>query len=322
VIELRPAGLYCPAGDFYVDPWSPVDRAIVTHAHPDRALPGSRAYLTSADGAPLVAEILGDPANIQAVPYGQRLTLGDCTVSLHPAGHILGAAQVRIETHRPPSPGQASPGQVWCVSGDYQLAPDPTCAPFEPVVCHTFVTESAFALPIFRWPDASATVAAIDSWWRANRDAGRASVLFANPLGTAQRLMAMLEGPIRVHQEVDRFSRHYRVHRAAVGDGVREALVIAPPSAAGTPWMRPYAKASTAMASGWMRLRGPRRRRALDRGFVLSAHADWPALLQAIDATRAETVWVTGGQRAPLVRWLQENGRAALAIDAHFAEDE
>jgi putative mRNA 3-end processing factor len=307
VIELRPAGLYCLPGDFYIDPWQPVDRAIITHAHPDRAVPGSRAYLTAADGAPLLAEWLGGSAQIQSAEYGESLTLDGCKVSLHPAGHILGSAQVRIE----------HTGEIWVVSGDYQLVRDPTCAPFEPVPCHSFVTESSFALPIFRWPAEAATIAAIHAWWRSNREAGRASVLFANPLGMAQRLLGLLDGPIDVHEEVERFSRHYRGRGIALPDAQPDStLILAPPGTERPP------RASAAMASGWMRIRGPRRRRSLDRGFVLSAHADWPALLQAVNATRAENIWVTGGQRAALVHWLAGQGRNATAIEAHFAEDE
>jgi DNA ligase-associated putative exonuclease len=444
LLELHQHGLYCPTGNFYIDPWAPVDRAVITHAHADRACPGSRHYLTAESGVALLGEWLGPEVSVQPLPYGQPLTIGDCRVSLHPAGHILGSAQVRLE-HR---------GEVWVVSGDYKLAPDPTCAPFEPLACDTFVTESTFGLPIFRWPEETEVLASIQSWWRANREAGRTSVLFANPLGMAQRLLASLDGligPIQAHEEVERFSRYYRAQGILLGtgadgsqipetekllrkrligesacpttahqggtdasvcqpgdpshsstasdakpgpegtssgsgtlnpgtiplgstsaeaDGSRAqaplpeklgmfgwrakapaphdlqvprpqggtdasvcqpadaasdpgaALVLAPPAAQGTSWMRQFAPASTAMVSGWMRIRGPRRRRSLDRGFVLSNHADWPGLLAAIASTRAETIWVTHGLRAPLVRWLAEQGRTAVAVEAHFAEDE
>jgi putative mRNA 3-end processing factor len=342
LLALDPHGLYCPTGNFYIDPWAPVDRAVITHAHPDRARPGSGHYLTAETGVALLGEWLGLQASVQPLPYGHPLTIGDCRVSLHPAGHILGSAQVRIE-HR---------GEVWVVSGDYNPAPDPTCAPFEPLTCHTFVTESTFGLPIFRWPEEAEVLASIQAWWRANREAGRTSVLFANPLGTAQRLLASLDGvigPIHAHEEVERFSRHYRAQgiplgrplgpAAAEADASRvqaplpgrpgssvldsgAALVLAPPAAQGTSWMRRFPHASTAMASGWMRIRGPRRRRTLDRGFVLSSHADWPGLLAVIAATRAETIWVMHGQQPPLVRWLAEQGHTAVAVEAHFAEDE
>jgi putative mRNA 3-end processing factor len=313
LLDLRPDGLYCPAGDFYVDPWAPVERAVITHAHSDHACPGSRDYLTAAPGAALLRERIGLDAAIQSVPYAERLTIGDTSVSLHPAGHILGSAQIRID-HR---------GEVWVVSGDYKLAPDPTCEPFEALRCHTFVTESTFGLPIFRWAPETESIAAIHAWWRANQEARKTSVLYAYPLGKAQRVLAMLDptiGPCWAHDAVERYSRAYRDQGVALPPaGTRDTatLIVAPPG-----YTHRGPRVSTALVSGWMRIRGTRRRRSLDRGFVLSDHADWPELLRAIDATNAETVWVTHGFRAPLVRWLQERGRNALAIEARYQEPE
>ena len=313
MLELREPGLYCPAGDFYIDPWLPVDRAVITHAHADHAFPGSRHYLTAAAGEIVLRARLGPEAAIQSLNYGETLQIGGVAVSLHPAGHMLGSAQVRLEQQ----------GEVWVVSGDYKLTPDPTCAPFEPLRCHTFVTESTFALPIFRWPDEAATFAAINAWWRANREAGRTSVLFAYPLGKAQRVLAGIDpsiGPIAAHPSVDRYNAIYR------GQGI--ALPEITPLAAGSLLLTPpttaqrYPDSSTAFASGWMRIRGTRRRRSLDRGFVLSDHADWPALLRTIEETGAETVWVTHGYRAPLVRWLAERGRNAIAVETRFEAPE
>jgi putative mRNA 3-end processing factor len=317
LLELREAGLYCPGADFYIDPWDAVERAVITHAHADRARGGSRAYLTAEPGAALLRERLGLEAVIETAAYGQRIAMGSAAVSLHPAGHILGSAQVRIERD----------GEVWVVSGDYKLAADPTCAPFEPLPCHTFVTEATFALPIFRWPAEVEVVEAIHGWWRGNREAGKASVLFADPTGEAQRVLASVDpaiGPIRAHPSAERINKVYRgqgiaLPRAAPPDGdLRGALVLAPPG-----WAAPAPRAgiSTALASGWMRIRGTRRRRSLDRGFVLSDHADWPALLRVIDETGASKVWVTHGYRAPLVRWLDERGREALAVETRFGDD-
>jgi putative mRNA 3-end processing factor len=266
---------------------------------------------------------IGPEAAIQAIDYGERIALDGVTVSLHPAGHILGSAQVRIE-HR---------GEVWVVSGDYKLADDPTCAPFEPLRCHTFVTESTFALPIFRWPAESAVVEDIQDWWRANQQAGKTSVLFAYPLGKAQRVLASVDaaiGPIRAHSSVETYNSLYRQQGIALPntaeassktDASVRPLILAPPSIIGSAWLKSFGPVSTAMASGWMRIRGTRRRRSLDRGFVLSDHADWPALLRAIDETRAETVWVTHGYRAPLARWLQERGRRAVPVETPQPED-
>ena len=235
-------------------------------------------------------------------------------VSFHPAGHILGSSQIRIEHG----------GEVWVVSGDYKLAPDPTCAPFEPVRCHTFVTESTFGLPIFRWNDAAQTVAEIQHWWRANRQSGRASILFAYPVGKAQRILSMLDagaGPLVFHEPVERINAIYRAQgialplaggRFGVLRGADRGFAAAPRGRHGcAASVRPpprLRRAGCASADA-------RRRRSLDRGFVLSDHADWPALLQAIGQTGAETVWVTHGYIAPLVRWLQEHGKQAVPVE-------
>lgn len=319
LLELDPNGLYCAAGNFHVDPWGSVERAVVTHAHSDHATPGSQAYLTARDGEAVLRARVGSEVPIQATAYGEELTMGGVRISLHPAGHVLGSAQVRIERG----------GEVWVVSGDYKLASDPTCAPFEPLRCHVFVTESTFGLPIFRWPDASQVISAIHAWWRANQQLRRASVLFAHPLGKAQRLLACVDpsvGPIYTHGAVERMNHLYREQgivlapttHAAAGSSWAGALIVAPPSCHGTAWERRFGEFSTAFASGWMRIRGTRRRRSLDRGFVISDHADWPGLLRAVEETRADCVWVTHGYRAPLVRWLAEHGQNALAVEAHL----
>jgi putative mRNA 3-end processing factor len=316
-------GLYCEAGDFYVDPWMPVRRAVVTHAHGDHARWGCDSYLAAREGERVMRTRLGAGATIRFVDYGEAVELGNVRVSLHPAGHILGSAQVRIE-HR---------GEICVVSGDYKTESDSTCTPFEPLRCHTFVTESTFGLPIYRWAPESQTLDEIGHWWRTNAAAGRASVLFAYSLGKAQRVLAGLReadiGPIYTHGAIERLNRDYRDSGVALahttyasglprGHDFTNGLIVAPPSAGGSLWLRRFGAISTAFASGWMRIRGARRRRALDRGFVLSDHADWPSLLAAIDATGAETVWVTHGYRDPLVRWLLEHGRNAESIASQW----
>lgn len=326
VIQSSPDGLYCPAGDFYIDPWNPVPRAIVTHSHSDHACAGNGTYLTAAAGERLLRYRLGGDAAIETVPYGETRHLNGVNVSLHPAGHVLGSAQVRIESH----------GEVCMISGDYKLTPDVTCAPFEPLRCHTFVTESTFGLPIYRWPSDSAVFSEINAWWRRNQEAGKASVLFAYSLGKAQRVLANIDstiGPVFAHGGVRGINRCYREsgvalpEAAATDDAPKgydwsRALILAPPSAQGSPWMRRFVPSSTAFASGWMRIRGTRRRKAIDRGFVLSDHADWPELLEAIRLSEAECVWVTHGYRAPLVRWLTEQGKEAKAVDTKWDSEE
>ena len=304
------AGLYCEAGGFHIDPWLPVDRALITHAHGDHARPGSVSYLCAEPGRAVLQRRLPD-ARIDTLPYGQATTVGEVRVSFHPAGHILGSAQIRIERL----------GEVWVISGDYKRQADPTCAPFEPVACHTFVTEATFGLPIYTW-DASATVVDdILRWWRENRDNDRPSVLFCYVLGKAQRILAEIgdraEGSIHLHGAMCALTDIYRdagiamAHAERITEGMRgktlaRSLVLAPLSARGTPWMRRLPNASDGFASGLMRVRGVRRQRAFDRGFALSDHADWGALLDTIAATGASRVLVTHGWSDALARYLTE----------------
>jgi putative mRNA 3-end processing factor len=307
------AGLYCPGGDFHIDPWQPVERAVVTHAHGDHARPGSRAYLCADGCAPLLRRRFGSGPVIEAVPYGRPVRLGDVTLSLHPAGHVLGSAQVRVE---------GAEG-VWVAGGDYKRAPDPTCAPFEPVSCDTFITESTFGLPIYRWDPPETVVDEIAAWWAANGDAGRASVLFCYTIGKAQRLLALLrrvtDRTVFVHGMMLGAIEVYRnagvpmlpveaVTGRPRGSSFAGALVLAPLSARGTPWMRRLGPHSDGFASGLMRVRGVRRQRAFDRGFVLSDHADWPALLATVTDTGAGRVLATHGHAEPLARFLAESG--------------
>jgi putative mRNA 3-end processing factor len=310
VIAESSAGLYCEAGGFYIDPWLPVDRALVTHAHSDHASPGSRGYLCADPGATVLRRRLPE-ASIETLPYGQAARIGDVTVSFHPAGHILGSAQIRLE-HR---------GEVWVVSGDYKRAADPTCDPFEPVRCHTFITEATFGLPIYTWDPPHTVVDEIVGWWRENREAGHPSVLFCYVLGKAQRILAELreraDGSIHLHGAMVGLTDAYRDAGIAMapaeyvsedmrGKALARSLVLAPLSARGTRWMRRLPNASAAFASGLMRVRGVRRQRAFDRGFVLSDHADWPSLLSTVAETGASRVLVTHGWSEALARYLAE----------------
>lgn len=322
VLELTPAGLYCPDGDFYIDPWKPVPRAVVTHAHSDHARWGCGSYVAAAAGEPLFRVRLGQEAEIDFLRYGEERTIGGVQLSLHPAGHILGSAQVRL----------ARRDEVWVVSGDYKRDDDPTCAAFEPVRCHLFVTESTFGMPVYRWPPVDAVFDEIHAWWRGNQAEGKASLLYGYAVGKSQRLLAGLDpevGPIFTHGALQRPNEAYRaagvelppttpVSEAPRGMDWSQAIVLAVPSAHGTPWMRRFGAVSTAMASGWMRIRGTRRRRALDRGFVLSDHIDWPALLDTIRDTGTERVWVTHGYSPIVVRYLTEQGLDAAVLETQF----
>jgi putative mRNA 3-end processing factor len=324
MVVVRKEGLYCVPGQFYIDPWRPVERAVITHAHGDHARVGHGHYLASASGVGVLRSRLGD-IHIDGLEYGAPLQHNGVTISLHPAGHVLGSAQVRME-HR---------GEVWVASGDYKVEPDRTCAPFEPVRCDTFITESTFGLPIYRWEPEQAIFDDINAWWRKNADAGRASVVFAYAFGKAQRILSGLDtsiGPIICHGAAEPLNRVYREGGVALPPTVmvtevdkadiRRAIVIAPPSAAGSPWMKRFGDYSDAFASGWMQLRGARRRRGVDRGFVLSDHADWPGLMSAIEATGAPRVIVTHGAIPVMVRWLRQNGLDASGFDTEYGDDE
>ena len=321
VLTETPDGLFCSAGGFFIDPWAPVDRALITHAHGDHARPGSAAYLCTPGTAALLRRRLGADVLIETIDYGVRTAIGGVFVSFHPAGHVLGSAQIRIE---------GAEG-VWVVAGDYKRAADPTCAPFEPVRCDTFVTESTFGLPIYRWDPAAVVVRDILAWWEGNRAAGKTSVLFCYTLGKAQRLLAelatMTDRTPFVHGMMLGMIDAYReagvalpeVRSVIEGKGRSKAsfageLVLAPLSARGTPWMRRLGVHSDAFASGLMRVRGVRRQRAYDRGFVISDHADWPALLETIRETRASRVLATHGHAEPLARHLVTQGLDAGVI--------
>jgi len=295
---------------------------VISHAHGDHARWGSEAYLGAEPSVPILRRRLGE-ARIEGVPFGERVRMGDVMVSFHPAGHILGSAQVRVERG----------GEVWVFSGDYKRRADPTCETFEPVPCHTFITEATFALPIYRWDDTSVVAREIFEWWEANREAGRASVLFCYALGKAQRILGELarltDRTVFVHGSIEPLNECYRqagiamlptrpVSETAKGQSFAGELVLAPPSAGGSTWMRRFGPHERAFASGWMRVRGTRRRRGFDRGFVVSDHADWPDLLQTFEDVGAERVLTTHGYAEPLARYLRERGRLAGTLATPF----
>lgn len=314
---LRPArgGLYCEAGGFYIDPHEPVETAVITHAHSDHARPGHGAYYATRDSLPLLERRVAPPdepaPQIHAFDYRERFELGEATVSLHPAGHLLGSAQVRVEHD----------GEVWVVSGDYKRDDDPTCQAFVPVSCDVFVTEATFALPIYRWRSSRQVVSDIYDWWEENRRQERTSVLFAYSVGKAQRVLAELahftDRRVLVHGALVDFIDIYRdagvemVPTEYVTNMVSDTmfageLVMAPPSAFGSSWMDRFSPYRTGFASGWMRVRGIKRRRGYDTGFVLSDHVDWPALLRSVEEVGARRVLATHGKTDAFVRYLRE----------------
>ena len=298
LIEFSDKGLYCVPGGFYIDPWKPVDRAIITHAHSDHARPGSSHYLCHHQSKSLLQLRLGD-ISVQSAEWNEPVDMNGVKISLHPAGHIIGSSQIRIEHNN----------EVWVVSGDYKTEPDGISGSFEPVKCNTFISESTFGLPLYNWKPQEEIFNSIRQWIQLNQQVGKTSVLIAYSLGKAQRVLSCIKDlgiKIFVHGAI------WNVHQVLLNAGFdlpivervtpetpkekfKNAIIIAPPSADGTPWMKRFAPYSVGICSGWMQVRGNLRRRNADAGFALSDHADWTGLLQAVKATDAEKVFVTHG---------------------------
>lgn len=325
LIQFTDVGLYCPQGNFYIDPWRPVDRAIISHAHSDHARWGHKHYLSNTLTTAVMKARLG-PNDYQLLEWGETMDINGVKVSLHPAGHIIGSSQVRLEYG----------GEVWVFSGDYKVENDGISGEFEPVKCHTFITESTFGLPIYNWKKQDEIFSDIQHWVLKNKAVGKSSVLTAYSLGKAQRLLPCLTeitDKIFVHGAV------WNMHQALLEIGqqlpevirvtpdmpketFKGAVVIAPPSADGTSWMRRFSPSATGVCSGWMMVRGAMRRRNADAGFPLSDHADWKGLLQAIKATEAQKVYATHGFQSALSRYLTENGIEAGEVKTEYGNDE
>ena len=315
LIKSAPRGLACARGGFHIDPWKAVPLAVISHAHADHARLGSGQYLCTPDTAAILRVRLSPGITTRELEYGETIELGHTRVSLHPAGHVLGSAQVRIE--------DADTGETWVVTGDYKTEADRTCVPFEPVPCDTLLTESTFGLPIYRWAPESEVAIDINSWWRSNADRGDTSVIFAYSLGKAQRVLSLLDpgiGPIGEHGASHKITQIYRDRDVLMPDTMHATkanapmlrgtgLIVAPPSVSGTPWLRQFNGSRgmrTAFASGWMRVRGRRRWQSVDRGFTLSDHADWNGLLSTIRASGCNRVGTTHGFAEPFARYVTE----------------
>ena len=331
LITVRDDGLYCDRGAFYIDPWNPVECAVITHAHADHAHRGSTLYHCSAASEQLLDRRLGDREtrpNLAPHPWGEPFELGEAKVSFHPAGHILGSAQVRVEID----------GEVWVVSGDFKRAPDPSCEPFEIVECDTFITEATFALPIYVWDDGETVARKCAEWIRENKEKGKCSILFGYSLGKTQRMLAHLkeyfDETVYVHGAIEPLTRIYReagiemLPTQKIVDQPDDfdwggKIVMSPPSGYTDRYLKRFKPVSTAFSSGWMRVRGIRRRRGYDRGFVLSDHADWPALLRTIEETGCTRVLATHGRTDVLVRYLEEiKGIEAAALETLYVGEQ
>ncbi|HYF70347.1 MAG TPA: ligase-associated DNA damage response exonuclease [Ohtaekwangia sp.] len=322
LLEFTDKGICCPQAGVYLDPWKPVKKALISHGHSDHAYWGHERYLCTRNAAPVIRHRLQLQDNLQEVDFGEQVVINGVTFSFHPAGHIPGSAQIRVEYN----------GEVWVFSGDYKLQPDGLAEPFESVRCHTFISESTFGLPVYTWKKQTDVFDEINAWWRKNQSEGRVSVIAGYTLGKSQRILQNIDpsiGKVFVHGAVDAINQVMRdqgirlreTHRITKETNKRDyegALVICPPSAVGSPWIRRFDPFSLGIASGWMKLRGARRRRGADRGFVLSDHADWHELNSAVKATGAERIYVTHGYTEIFSRWLNENGYESYPVKTEF----
>ena len=325
MLEFRREGIYCPQGKFYIDPWLPVDNAIITHAHSDHARIGMKKYLCHPLTEPILRLRLGSDIRVQTLDYNQEILMNGVKVSLHPAGHIIGSAQVRMEYK----------DKITVASGDYKIQADGISTPFEPVRCHEFITESTFGLPIYNWLSVEQMNKNLSDWVLNNQSNGITSILVGYALGKAQRIMKAVEGvgKIYVHYAIE------RINKAFIDSGIYlpdyetidfsnkpkdlpNSIIIVPPSLFGSNMLKGIPKSYTAICSGWMQVRGARRWRSADAGFAISDHADWQGLLTAIKETNAEKVFVTHGFKSEFTRYLNEMGTEAFEITTEFGSDE
>ncbi len=309
MLEFTARGIYCPQADAYIDPWKPVDRAIITHAHSDHARPYHKHYLCHRDAAGLLRLRLGPDIDVQAVGFGECIRMNGVTVSLHPAGHIIGSAQVRLEYR----------GEIAVISGDYKLTNDGISTAFEPITCHHFVTESTFGLPVYRFPDHEDVFNEMSVFWKGNADEGFSTLFIGYSLGKAQRILAGIDRSIvaifyhgaiaNVNEALQEAGYRFPGERITADisrDQLKQAAIVAPMSALGSPWLKRFVPYRIGVCSGWMQLRGARRRSGADRGFILSDHADWEQLNAAVHATGAQHIYVTHGYQAVYAQWLRE----------------
>ena len=325
LLEFNDRGIYCAAGNFYIDPWRPVKNAVITHAHSDHARWGSQKYLAHTLSREVLKYRLGN-IDLETIDFNQPVSLNGVQISLHPAGHIIGSAQVRVEYK----------GEVWVVSGDYKVEDDGISEPFEPVKCHSFISECTFGMPVYKWRPQQEIFDGMNNWWRQNVEEGKTTVLVGYSLGKAQRILQGLDlsiGNVYTHGVIENTNEALRrngvklkptqkVTADSNREEMRKGLIICPPSSVGTPWMRKFYPYSFGYCSGWMALRGAKRRRAADRGFVLSDHADWEGLIGAIKATECETVYLTHGYTASFSRYLTEIGYDAHEAHTIYGGDE
>jgi putative mRNA 3-end processing factor len=319
LLEFTDRGIYCPRADCYIDPKRTVERAIITHAHSDHARRGNKQYLAHRLTVPVLRHRLGKKISVQSVEYGEPIDINHVRFSLHPAGHVIGSAQVRV----------AYRDEVWIVTGDYKLDHDPLAGVYEPIPCTVFCTESTFGLPVYKWGDSAAVIADINEWWKRNRENDVASVLFGYSLGKSQRLLHAVDvsiGDVYVHPAIERINELFRhegypipevftLSEDTPAEELQGSLVMIPPNTMKNGWLDHVPECSTAHASGWMAAQGASWMRNADAGFVISDHADWTGLNEAVRLSGAETIYVTHGFTGQFARWLCEEGYDARSVD-------
>jgi len=324
LLEFTDKGIYCDAAKVYLDPWHPVNHAIISHGHADHSRYGHNAYITHHRNVPIIKHRLGD-IQVTGKEWGEVFIINNVQFSLHPAGHIIGSSQIRVE-HK---------GEIWVFTGDYKTENDGFSTPYESVKCHTFITECTFGLPAFKWTPQQEIFTNINQWWAENQAEGKTSILFGYSLGKAQRLLKYLDadiGKIYTHGAIENmtevlrplvdFPPTHRITRETKKTDLKGTMVLAPPSAHGSSWIKKMVPYVTGSASGWMAFRGARRRRAIDKGFVLSDHCDWQGLLESIEATGAEKVICTHGYTDIFSKYLREQGYDARTEQTQYGEEE
>lgn len=326
LIQFTNRGIYCKQGNFYIDPWHPVDFAVTTHGHADHVKWGNKNYLCHELTKPILTQRYSLTDNVQTLPYGKEIDINGVKLSLHPAGHVIGSSQIRL----------AYKGEICVVSGDYKVEYDGISTAFEPIKCHTFVSESTFGLPIYNWLPQQLIFEQIKHWVNDNHNKNKTSILVAYSLGKAQRLIKNLAGelPIYVHNSIANLNEAFenvgvelpqtiRITPEIKKEELQKGIVIIPPALADGRWVKNLQQPAIGVCSGWMAVRAGRRWRSADAGFALSDHADWPGLLSAIKATEAEKVFVTHGSTAVFAKYLNEIGITAEEVSTKYgAEDD
>ncbi len=325
MLKFKSEGIYCVPGKFYIDPWRPVDKALITHGHADHARWGMKSYLCHHFTVPILQSRISSTIDVQGIGYGEPIVINGVRVSFHPAGHIIGSAQIRLEYR----------GKVVVISGDYKTQDDGLSTPFEPVKCHEFITESTFGLPIYNWLPVAENNRLMQEWVRGNQQHGKTSIFIGYSLGKAQRILKGLEGldDIYVHYSIAKLNEAYasagirlpKWHEADLREDVKKVagkILIVPPSLADSNIIKKVPAGATAICSGWMQVRGARRWRSADAGFAISDHADWGGLLEAVRATGAEKVYVTHGQTHVFSQYLEEIGIHAVPLQTEYGSEE